>query len=287
MATVLSNAEQTIWSIMIKAARDKALVAGALCNRDYEGDAKANAFVKATVIGDVSATQYTKNADITYSSIDDKSLTIAIDQEWYVAVQIDDIEKMRSNPTLLTRWTQKAGQALASKIDANILGKYTDAGISLDYSSSGLDSGNVLDGILAMRAKFTANDVPENTIIPFIVDAYLAQTIKKAGILSKEQNTTEYESGFVGRFAGFNIYSSNNVTVASGSWDDGNLITQCMAWTPEGITLATQMEPSFESLRADLRFATNLRALNVWGSKVILAKEVCSFKVKVLQETSV
>lgn len=287
MANLLSNAERLIWSMMIKTARDKALMAGSFCNRDFEGEAKQGAAsVKALVIGDVAATQYTRNADISYGSPDDKSLTIPIDQEWYVAVQLDDIERFRSNPNLLTKWTEKAGQALAAKIDSTILALHDSAGISIDKSSVGLDSGNVLDAILEMRAAFTINNVPENMVIPFVVDPHFAQMVKKAGILTKEQNLSEYESGRVGQVASFDIYSSNNVVTASGTWAGGDLVTECMAWTPDGITLAVQMEPEFETLRSGTRFATNVRALNVWGTKVVMAKEVASFKVKVLQETS-
>jgi hypothetical protein len=63
------------------------------------------------------------------------------------------------------------------------------------------------------------------------------------------------------KVGGFDVYMSNNIVTAT---DD-----QCLYGTNAAITLAMQKMPSVEALRLEASFGTGVRALSVYGRRVV------------------
>jgi len=285
----LSNFIPEVWAMEIAHQTDKALVAGPLCNRAYEGLISAYGDrVRIPEIGRVTARQYT-GATITWDAVDDKLQTLLIDQAYYATQTIDDIDRAQSVPGLVAAAAQEIAYALSDKIDADVLGLYGSAGTTLDYSATGLDSGNVVEIFTEARAYASEKgNVPRGMTMVAVVDPWTARAVKVAMVNRGTPNQDIMTRGFVAEnFCGFDVYESNNLTT-TGTYAGANLNVKLLAFTRgRSIALAVQKSPTVEAMRRENLFADGIRSLTNWGRKVIRPDEVVCINALINAETGV
>lgn len=278
-----------IWNKEIMRAMEKALVFAGLCNRNFEGSIKAEGdTVVFPSIGKSTAVAYTPTSgNITYNDIDNKSQKLIIDKAYLVAHGIEDIDKIQAINGLIQAASTEMGIALADVVDQSIAGLYADAGIFIDYSSSGVDSANIFNALTEARATMSEkSNIPKDMVIPLVVDPWTARAIANANVLIDTNNSNVITNGYIGKTAGFNIIESNNLN-KTGSYTSGNLVVDCMAFTPQrSIGLAMQEEVGLEIIRSENRLKDLMRAWRLWGTKVLRANEVCRLKLKINKETT-
>lgn len=254
-----------LWSALLLEPFERSLVFGGLANRNVEGEIRFGRSVHIPEIGKLSTTPYT--GSVSYGSVPDADRVLTIDQKQYVAVEIGDIDKVQSKPELIAPVTRQMGAALQNTADAFIGGLYAGAGITTglgdDTTEIEINSANVLTYVTMVGQKLDENDVPRVgrwMVVPpwFITKLMLAKITKDTN------NSATLERGFFGQINGIDIYMSNNVTCTDGA------TYKVLAGTRDAITFAGQLE-SMEAMRLESKFADGLRALYVYGAKVVRA----------------
>ena len=236
-------------------------------------------------IGAIASSSYS-NGSITYASVDDQSQTLLINKQVLCPIKVTDINRIQSVKGLYPAIAQEMGYSMANYQDSDLAtGIYAGAGVTTDLSSTGVDSGNVFDALMTLKADMKVKNVNED--IPLFVDPYLSKAIASSAGFIKTNNDEIIASGQVGRMAGFIIIETNNLTT-TGTYKGGNLVVNACAFTPNrSVAWVEQKGFSVEMLRDTATVSDLMRAHQIYGWKVVRADEVAHFKVKVNVETSI
>lgn len=260
----VKNFNPTIWSDMVFSSYDNKFVLGGLANRSYEGMiSQKGDTVAINEIGDPTVTAYT-GATISYGTPDGAQKLLTIDQAYYAAQVYDDLDKAQNSPKLMSEITRKIGVALAQNVDYYMTGLYTDAGIvdggTTDVTA--VTSANVTSLFSTMSASFDENNVPDDMRVA-VVPPWLAQKLILAKIVRDTDNSNVLAAGFLGEFLGWNVYKSNNIRHSSTTW-----YAPMFFRAGDTIAMAEQLN-SIEAIRSEDVFADKIRALILYGAKVI------------------
>jgi hypothetical protein len=236
-------------------------------------------------IGAIASSSYT-DGSITYATVDDQSQTLLINKQVLCPIKVTDINRIQSVKGLYPAIAQEMGYSMANYQDSDLAtGIYAGAGVTTDLSSTGVDSGNVFDALMTLKADMKVKNVNED--IPLFVDPYLSKAIASSAGFIKTNNDEIIASGQVGRMAGFIIIETNNLTT-TGTYAGGNLVVNACAFTPNrSVAWVEQKGFSVEMLRDTATVSDLMRAHQIYGWKVVRADEVAHFKVKVNIETSI
>lgn len=236
-------------------------------------------------IGAIASSSYS-DGSITYVSVDDQSQTLLINKQVLCPIKVTDINRIQSVKGLYPAIAQEMGYSMANYQDSDLAtGIYAGAGVTTDLSSTGVDSGNVFDALMTLKADMKVKNVNED--IPLFVDPYLSKAIASSAGFIKTNNDEIIASGQVGRMAGFIIIETNNLTT-TGTYAGGNLVVNACAFTPNrSVAWVEQKGFSVEMLRDTATVSDLMRAHQIYGWKVVRADEVAHFKVKVNVETSI
>jgi hypothetical protein len=154
---------------------------------------------------------------------------------------------------------------MKNDIDAFIAKKYADAGIAVSGttgSPTSITSANVISLITgAGREMDEANAPAEGRVA--VIPPWLKEKMLLAKIIRDTDNSETLTNGMIGRYLGFDIYVSNNVQHSGTTWYAPMFFIKDMT-----IGFASQLE-KVEALRAEASFEDKMRALNVYGGKVL------------------
>ena len=248
-----------LWSARLLAHLDKAHVATAFTNRDYEGEIRqAGDTVHINTLGNITVKSYTKNTDIEGpEALSTEDQTLVIDQLKYFNFQVDDVDKVQAAGALLDPATQRAAYALSDTADAFIFNYLASAAKKQITLGSVTNVNTAYAALVAIRTAFVQANVPSGTwqvAVDPVFSSFLLKDERfvKAGIDAQYGNL---QNGFIGRAAGMDIYESNNV-------GSGKIIA-CPAFA---CTFAEQIL-EMEAYRPEKRFADAVKGLHVYGIK--------------------
>jgi len=282
----LEQLKKNIMRQEIMLALRQSSVFRAFCNENFDGEIKTTGqSVTFPGIGKLTAGSYT-GSTITYNEPTDLSQTLIVDQAAHVAVRMTDINRIQTVPGVYPAIATEMGSSLGEYLDTALsTGIYAQAGIVTDLSSTGVDSSNIFQELQNLRAKFRLKNVNER--LPLFCDPYMVNAMSNCAAYTKLNNDETFATGVVGTIAGFNIIETNALTT-TGTYAGGDLVVNACAFTPNrSVALAVQKEFSIEMLRAEGTYDDLMRAMILYGWKVIRADEVAHFKVKVNVESSI
>jgi hypothetical protein len=261
--------------------REKAAVAVKHCNREYEGDIREKGDrVKILTPGEVELFTYTRNTDMGDPQlIDGTSQYLEITESEAFQYYLDDIDKkqMELSQEFESATQRDAAYKISDYADQLIFNLY-DKGQAVDTTfNSSFTSAHVLNLLAAASTAMKKANVPEGETkyLEVSPDVYAKLVIAK--ILKDTDNSNTFETGFVGKLFGLNIFVSNNVVVENG-------VSYCLVRTKRAIAYAEQINKS-ESIRHPKRFGDIHRGLFLCGAKVIVPKELVCFAVKPAAES--
>jgi len=259
----ISNFIPVIWSDKIFQANEKKKVFAMLANRSYEGEiADKGDQVKISELGDITIGDF--SGTVSYEDLDDSAKFLVVDQDKYGAFKNKDLDKVQANVDLLNEATRKMGEGLADAEDQYIASLYTEAGVTSGTTGAptALNSANITATISGLTADFDENNVPQEGRVA-VCPAWFIQKLVLAKILEDTNNSEALANGYVGRYMGWNIYMSNNVSHSGSTW-------YAPMFFRAGDTIAHANQLSgVESLRLEQDFADGVRGRMVYGSKVI------------------
>lgn len=258
----------SLWSGALLKGFQKQMVYAALCNRDYEGEIKGQGdTVKIlTLSGGFTVGDYVKNSTtISYETPAGTSQDLTIDQAKYFAFAVDDVDKYQSKPELLVSNTQLAGQDVADVVDQYVRDlMVAGAGITTnlgdDTTPLDINSAAVLSTFVTIAEAMDNANVPEAGRW-IVIPPWFKKKLTLAKIDKDTNNSQTLANGFVGRYAGFDVYTSVNVKNTAGAK------YKIVAGTNAATTFASQVA-DVESLRLETQFGTGIRGLYLYAGKV-------------------
>lgn len=256
------------WAGTVLSALQKKLVMGSLCNRDYEGEiANAGDTVRINNISDPTIGDYVPNiTTVTPEVLTSAQQVLVVDQQKYFAFKVDDIDQRQAAGQAMPEAMRRSAYKLADAADSYLISLYT-----------GVDSANALGTVpvtsadlayqklVALRTKLnTANCPDENrwVIVPPWYEGLLLENGKFVANPSLASAGGNLENGRIGRAAGFDVYTSNNLPNVTG--DDWLVL----AGTPLAITFASQIN-SVEAYRPESSFSDAVKGLYTYGAKMV------------------
>lgn len=266
MANEFYNLKQTIWNNKLLTALKKILIFGNLANRNYEGEARRGGTVKISQIGEVAVNDYTAYSDMTRESLDDNQLTLRIDQQKYIAFQLDQTDTTFIPFDLVNAGLDRGIYRVRDTIDQFIAGKYTEAGVTYGSATSPAQSssGTIVQHMAELYEAMSEANIPlENRWA--VLRPWMFTKLFLAGVSQQYPNSDLFREGYIGGIAGFSrLYMSMNSTAVNTT-----TTTVIASSGLDAITFASAIDGDIRVLPAEARRATNVDALFVYGAKVV------------------
>ena len=282
----IQNATPTLWSKMILRAYNTLTVFNGpgVITREYEGEIKsAGDSVKIVSIGDPEVRKYTKDTDITGpDALVDASQTLVIDQADYLNWAIDGIDLAQITVDAMGEASRRSAYKLRKEADtftSKLWEKIDTSTKTTEVKRSTFTEGRsaVYDAVVEAGVKLDETDTPEE-------GRFVVLNPASVGAIQKDLRFTSYgtagnraqlengfnpasdvfgnANGYIGKVAGFNVFQSNQVQVATKKY-------KCIAGHPTAWTFADQIL-NFETYRPEKRIgATGVKGLHVYGAKVL------------------
>lgn len=253
----------------------------------YTGEVKGGNTLHIT--GSVRPTvgDYTPGTDISFETVAGTGMDLVINQKKYATQLFDDVDKAQSIPGVMENAVREMAKELhyeADKYVASVLKSavesgvaYTDkngdsatATIAAEASASQVSKDNALTRIDAGLVKLYENDVaPTTEVYGEFSPAYYG-FIRLAVTPLLTNNIELAKKGIVGK------YNNVNVCISNALPKNGSTRYNFLR-TGRAVAFAGQVD-SLESGRAEKQFADYVKALYVFGSRVVRPKEIYAIK---------
>lgn len=257
-------------------------------NRDYEGEIKNQG---DTVIvnqpGDITVKTYVKGTPMVYESPNGNQNKLIIDQQKYFAFDIEDIDDVQANVTLVSKYFDRARSAISLTKDTFIQTKAwagINSGNVIDAPDDGLTKDNAYSLFVKLRGALRWSNALKNNGRGFdgkqpyaIVDPDIMGVLLETeqAIHATESGDETIRRGTVLRFAGFDVKESTNVTLAA-----LNPTHKIIVGTTEAISFADQITKT-RTLPDKDDFAAHCAGLYLYGSEVFQGKALAGSEVTI------
>ena len=268
-----------IWSGAILETLQRALVFGAVANRNYEGEiSQYGDVVKINQIGPITVSSYTPDSSsLTYATLKDAQTELKINQRKSIAFKVDDVINAQTKPKVMAAAMKDAAYRLRDNSDAYIAGLYADAlitaGLGTEATPIDVTSVNVTEYMGLVSQKMSENNVPDDGRW-FVGQPWFIQKLVLARITLDTSNSVYISQGFRGQYLGFDIFESNNVSVGTPA---SNAKTRNLAGYSQSITFAEQLV-KMRAMELEDSFHTGVSGLYVYGAKYVRPETIACLR---------
>lgn len=256
-----------IWSDKININLDNYGAYNDIVNRKYQGEIKkAGDKVKFYTYGNLTPKDYlaTSATPIEWQDPDGNLLELTVDQQKYIAFQIDEIEKVQSNVELVNGFTKRMAIAFAQTKDKYIH-SLAKAGATTKLTTAAAltkdDIWKVLCDMYAVLARKNAivDGVDYSGKRPALVITPEVEGILKQApqYFANAFGNETLRKGQIGHVGGFDVFVDTNVAA-----DD-----PIIALTSDAITFAEQITET-DIIKAENSFHHKVKSLHVYGGLV-------------------
>ena len=251
-----------VWSARLLSALQTTHVARAVTNRDYEGSVTPGGTVHITSVDDVSIGDYT-GAEFEFEEMADATRALIIDQQKFFAFQLDDVDRAQAvnGGTLLDESLDRAVYKMADALDKHVLGLMAAGADTTPAEATVTDPGDAYDLLVDYGVLLDESDVPSASRFAVVPPSFHGLILKDNRFIGTgdAQAVATRQNGMVGQAAGFTLYKSNNLPVASGGSDAGNKFV--IAGSTIATTVAEQID-KIEAVRLEKKFGDGVKGLH-------------------------
>jgi len=271
-----------------------------ITNNDYEGEIKGkgdtvNIRVAPTPIdGDVTA--YVVGTPIVYGTPTENARSLTIDQAFYKAFDLDEVDKVQSDLGLMEIFAERAALSLKIDTDRRVLA-YIPANVHADNKGAtagkitgGFDLGaagapivvtkdNAVDLIADLGTVLDEQNIPsEGRYV--VLPAWFVNLLKKGDLKRADvtgDGTGVIRTGLVGQIDRFMVYQSNSILhvteagIGVGATDVETF--SVIAGVKDAVTFASQINKT-ETIPNQDQFGERWRTLLLYGRKVIMPEAI-------------
>jgi hypothetical protein len=287
-----------IFSSKVMRLYTESTVMNEICNTDYEGEISGKGdtvYVRVAptpVAGDVS--EYSVGTPIVYTRPTENARSLLIDQAYYKAFTVDEVDKMQSDLGLMELFAERAALSLKLDTDRRILAYVpgqvhaSNKGVTAGKISGGYNLGaagapitvtkdNAIELIADLGTVLDEANIPdENRWI--VIPAWFANLLKKGDLKRVDitgDDTGVIRTGLIGQIDRFKVYQSNQVYHVTENITGDTVETfSVLAGVKDAITFASQVNKT-ETLPDPDQFGERWRTLLLYGRKVIMP-EACA-----------
>ena len=262
----ITNFIPQVWSARLQENLQHALVFGALCNRNYEGDiSQWGDTVHINTLNDITVKPYDPSVEIEDpEQLSGNDLTLTIDHGAYYNFFINDVDAVQARSDLMDAAMRNAAYRLAADAEKYILNTILSDDIPRTEVAMP-ESGGLYAILLEMKLTLDAAGVPRfnrKLVLPPTMEAILLTDSRFiTGSMAAAEALAE---GSIARAAGFDIYISNDLT------------NQLIAFTPDAITFANQIT-KVDAYRPEKGFCDGVKGLCLSGAKVLIPEALAVY----------
>lgn len=290
MATV--SFKQKLWSKSIM--KELATLTGLRTHSDakYTGEIKGGNTLYITGVVAPTVGDYVQGSDITMQPVAGNTITMVIDHQKYATQVFDDVDRAQSIPGVMESATaemarvlhEEADKAVASELKDAIedgVTRTTEAGttetllVPQEASASTVTKANATTRIDDGLQKLRENNVPQATELwgEFSPNYYkfLFQNLTELFT----NNVEMAKKGILGKYGNVNVTIENLLPLSDAQTTKYNIIR-----TGRSTAFAGQID-KVEAGRIEKQFADYVKALYVFGTKVVRPKEIYAIKESV------
>lgn len=272
-----------LWSPKVTAYLKNLGAYADIVNRDYEGEIKGkgdrvNFFSKnGLTVRDynVDATGF---SEITTEQPTGEKMTLVVDQQKYIAFEVEDIDKVQANVKLVDEWTQTMASSFADVKDAYIHGLAITGAATKLHNDSALQitKDNVwaeicaLQRVLTRKKALTKGGVDYSGKRPALVITPEFQEIlqQSSNYFANAFGDMVLRKGQIGHIGIFDVFVDTNIeTTKTGTGTGATYTQKIVALTSQGITYADQITET-ETYRSQKSFKDVVRSLMTYGAAV-------------------
>ncbi len=271
----IANFQRTVWSAKIQKALET--VTGLKNHSDYqfEGDIKYAKEVKILGVVRPTIKTYVPGTPIELEEGQDTSQLLKIDQYRYFNFEVEDIDKAQSQPGLMDALAEEAGKGLAEEADKYIakIIKEGVEGESIDSVDASITKTNAIATIEDLLAKLYEKNVKTTEELYLEVSPKVFVTIRQALTELFTENVEMSKKGAVGRYGNALVCVENNLPETT---EDQKKIQ--ILRTKKAVAYVGQIDKT-EAYRPETAFQDAIKALFVFGAKVVRPDEIVCLKV--------
>ena len=260
-----------VWSARLQENLHKALVFGALCNRNYEGEiSQWGDTVHINSLDDITVKPYDP-----YVSIEDpeqlsgNDATLTINHGAYYNFFINDVDSIQARTDLMDAAMRNAAYRLAADAELYIIDTIRqDAGMQYELPLPSEAEGGLYALLLEMKNIMDTAGVPRHDrkmIMPPNLESLLL--MDNRFITGSSDADSRLAEGAIARAVGFDIYISTDLN------------NEIIAMTPEAVTFANQIT-KVDAYRPEKGFCDGVKGLCLSGAKVLQPNAVCLFTIR-------
>jgi len=253
-----------------------------LVNREYEGLATRGNTVKITGVVIPTVHDYAAAGRLTSpDAISDTGIDLVIDQEKSTDFYVDDIDRAQAAGSL-TPFTDAAAYGMVADTDEFIANMLVSGGQPLttsvtDAPGAGTDGNLTADDAFNLlkdaRKQLNKNNVPGDNRVAAVNAEFEGLLLSAASKLTTfyqtgEEGTPGLRKATLGQLLGFQVVVTNHLPAFNAP--------QFVAFNMRSAAFVSQID-QVEALRATDKFADRVRALHVYGGKVIRPEGVVVF----------
>ena len=265
----VTNFIETVWSAALLEPFRSAQYLVPAVNHQYEGELASGNTVKVTAMTAPSIQNYATARTLTIDALSDTTQSLVIDKEDAISFKVDDVDRVQSAGSF-DPVVRDAAKALAENAELNLL---------TDLKANGTSAGTAAvttpalaySAVVAIRQAMVKAKVPAS-------DRYLAVSPEFASLLLGEASKlTSFSpvgddpvrNGVIGNMLGFTVIEHPLLTHTSNRPAAVGLHGPSVAYVGQIAKV--------EAGRMELAFADYVRALNVYGTKVLRATSVQTY----------
>lgn len=263
----ISNFIPEIWSASIIENFKAAQSVIPTVNSSFEGEVATGNQVNITTIATPDVQDYADNGRVlTIDALSDSSVPLLINQEKAISFKVDDVDRVQAAGSF-DSVTADAGRALAEDAETYVINEMATYGQSVGTSaiSDGDDAFGVVNDIRTALGKAKVPSMGRFLVVNPEFAALLLSAGSKLTNASVAGTDGELRNGVIGSLLGF--------TVIESSVFDNGTEPAAIGYHGAMVGYVGQIAKT-EAGRMELAFADYIRALNVYGAKVLKAEAV-------------
>jgi hypothetical protein len=257
-----------IWSDKININLDNYGAYNDIVNRKYEGEIKRKGdVVKFYTYGSLTVKDYNPTAGgftgLEFEDPKGQLTELNVNQQKYIAFQVDDIEKVQSNVELVNGFTKRMAIAFAQTKDLFIHGLAV-AGAGTKLEAKAITKDNIWEVVCEMYANLARKNAIVDGVDYSGKRPALVITPETEGILKQAPQyfanafgNEVLRKGQIGHIGGFDVFVDTNIEAKG----------EIVALTSDAIMFAEQITET-DTVKAENSFHHKVKSLHVYGGVV-------------------